>query len=171
MKSRPVMVEEIIDDIRRLFQVLAEQSRSVEHETGLTGSQLWVLKMLEETSTMKVSDLAHRMYLHPATMVGLLDRLEAKNLIKRTRSEKDRRVVHISLTEQGGELVKNSPEVAQSLLVKGLEVLTEQKLKKISGGLQGVVKILGAQNAPPKLIMSSEVNLPRRRKKLPNQSA
>jgi len=53
---------------------------------------------------MKVSDLARRMYLHPATMVGLLDRLEAKELLKRTRSDKDRRVVFIDLTDQGREL-------------------------------------------------------------------
>jgi len=165
VKSKQAIVADIIDDIRRVFQVLVDQSRSVEIETGLTGPQLWVVKLLEETSPMKVSDLARRTYLHPATMVGLLDRLEAKNLVKRTRSEKDRRVVHIDLTEQGQELVKNSPEVVQNLLVKGLEPLAEQKLKKISEGLDQIVHILGAKEVPPQLIMSSETNLPKRRKK------
>ncbi len=164
MKSKQAMVADIIDDIRRVFQVLVDQSKMVEIETGLTGPQLWVVKLLEETSSMKVSDLARRTYLHPATMVGLLDRLEAKGLVKRTRSEKDRRVVHIDLTEQGQELVKNSPEVVQNLLVKGLEPLAEQKLKKISDSLDQVVEILGAKQVPPQLIMSSETNLPKRRK-------
>ncbi|MSN26823.1 MAG: MarR family transcriptional regulator [Geobacter sp.] len=164
MKSKQAMVADIIDDIRRVFQVLVDQSKMVEIETGLTGPQLWVVKLLEETSSMKVSDLARRTYLHPATMVGLLDRLEAKGLVKRTRSEKDRRVVHIDLTEQGQELVKNSPEVVQNLLVKGLEPLADQKLKKISDSLDQVVEILGAKQVPPQLIMSSETNLPKRRK-------
>ena len=166
MKSKPVVVAGIIDDIRRIFQVLTEQSRKIEHETSLTGPQLWVVKILKETSPMKVSDLARRMYLHPATMVGLVDRLEAKSLLKRTRSEKDRRVVFIDLTDQGRELEINSPEVVQNLLVSGLEKLPGQDLKSISVSLEQVVTILGAKNVPPKLIMSTEVNAPKRRKKL-----
>lgn len=165
MKSKTVMVAGIIDDIRRVFQVLAEQSRRAERETGLTASQLWVVKILDGATPMKVTELARRMYLHPATMVGLLDRLEVKGLVQRTRSDKDRRVVHIVITDQGRELVRNSPEVAQGLLVKGLEPLTDKKIKVISDGLEQVVKILGVQAEPPKLIHSSEVNLPRRRKK------
>jgi len=161
MKPRPVVVAEIIDDIRRIFQVLTEKSRKVESETSLIGSQLWVMKLLGETSPMRVSDLARRTYLHPATMVGLLDRLEAKGLVKRTRSEEDRRVVHVDLTEQGRETVKNSPEVVQNLLVSGLEAHTDQKLKKISEGLGEIVAILGAQEVPPQLFMSSLLNLPK----------
>ena len=165
MKPKTILVAGIIDDIRRIFQVLSEQSRRIEYETNLTGPQLWVVKMLEETSPMKVSELARRMYLNPTTMVGLLDRLESRNLVTRTRSEKDRRVVHINLTDQGRELVKNSPEVVQSLLVKGLEAHTAQKLFRMSEELNDVVKILGVQEVPPKLIMSPEINLPRRGKK------
>ncbi|GAC1467714.1 MAG: MarR family transcriptional regulator [Desulfuromonadaceae bacterium] len=168
MKVKPVMVAGIIDDIRRVFQVLTERSRKIEHETSLTGPQLWVVKILKETAPLKVSDLARRMYLHPATMVGLLDRLEAKGLLKRTRSEKDRRVVYIDLTEQGCELEINSPEVVQNLLVKGLETFTGQKLKMISDGLGEVVNILGARDVTPQLIMSSEVNAPKRRRKVSN---
>lgn len=166
MKIKSVMVAGIIDDIRRVFQVLTEQSKRAENETNLTSSQLWVIKILKETSPMKVSDLARSMYLHPATMVGLLDRLEAKDLVKRTRSEKDRRVVHIDLTDQGRELETHSPEVVQSLLVKGLETLTGQKLAAISEGLAQVVNILGVKDVPPHLILSSEVNLQKRRKKV-----
>jgi DNA-binding MarR family transcriptional regulator len=99
-------------------------------------------------------------------MVGLLDRLETRNLVSRTRSEKDRRVVHINLTEQGRDLVRNSPEVVQSLLVKGLETHTAQKLMKISEELNEVTKILGVQEMPPKLIMSPEINMPKAKKRV-----
>ena len=160
------MVAGIIDNLRRVFSVLAEHSRKAEHETGLTGSQLWVVKILDGASPMNVTELARRMYLHPATMVGLLDRLEAKGLVQRTRSDKDRRVVHVQITAEGEEVVRNSPEVAQRLLVEGLEPLTERKLKTISTGVEQIVKILGAQQEPPKLIHSSQVNLPGKRRKI-----
>lgn len=164
-KSKSTMVAEIIDNLRRVFSVLAEHSRKAEHETGLTGSQLWVVKILDEASPMKVTELARSMYLHPATMVGLLDRLELKGLVQRTRSDKDRRVVHVSISDQGRELVRNSPEVAQGLLVKGLEPLTGKKLEVILEGLEQIVSILGVHGEPPKLIHSSDVNLPGKRRK------
>jgi len=165
MKAREIMLTDILDDIRRVFQVLTEHSQSVQHETGLTPSQLKVVKMLEGGSDLKVSDLAKRMYLHPATMVGLLDRLETKGLVQRTRSGTDRRVVHIVLTDKGRELLQKSPHVSQIPLLKGLESLTTPKLEKISKGMEQLVKVLGVQETPPHLIMSSLVNLPQRRRK------
>jgi DNA-binding MarR family transcriptional regulator len=153
-------VAEIIDNIRRVFQVVNEYSKKAERETGLTGPQLWAIKVISEDAPIKVSDLARRMYLHPATVVGILDRLEGRGLASRTRSLVDRRVVEIELTEKGKDLVLQAPEVAQGLLVKGLETLPEVKLKLIAEGLEQLVTILGAQEIPPMLIQSQEVNLP-----------
>jgi len=154
------VVADIIDNLRRVFQVVNEQSKKVERETGLTGPQLWAIKVIAEAAPIKVSELARRMYLHPATVVGILDRLEGRGLASRTRSQEDRRVVEIELTGQGKELVAKAPEVAQGLLVKGLEPLPAEKLLFIADGLEQLVRILGAQEIPPKLILSPEVNIP-----------
>ena len=50
-------------------------------------------------------------------------------------------------------------------LVKGLENLPQQNLLKISVGLDELVRILGAKEIPPRLILSPEVNLPKKSKK------
>jgi DNA-binding MarR family transcriptional regulator len=159
------MIATAIDNIRHIYQVLGEHSRKIEHETGLSGSKLWVIKMLDGAPPMKVSELARRMHLHPATMVGVLDRLEAKGLVQRTRSNDDRRVVHIVITEQGRELIRNSPEMAQGLLVKGLETLTDKKVKIVSEGLEQIVSILEVLEEPPKRIHSSDVITHEKRRK------
>lgn len=160
MPDNPTLVADIIDNLRRVFQVVNEHSKKAERETGLTGPQLWAIKVIAESAPIKVSELARRMYLHPATVVGILDRLEVRGFVKRTRSKEDRRVVEIELTDQGNNLVAKAPEVAQGLLVKGLETLPEEKLLRIAEGLEQFVKILGAQEIPPQLILSPEVNVP-----------
>lgn len=165
MPEKPRLVMNIIDNIRRVFQAVNEYSKKAERETGLTGPQLWAIKVLAEEAPLKVSQLARRMYLHPATVVGILDRLEGRELVTRTRSTEDRRVVKIELTERGRELVTQSPEVAQGLLVKGLETLPQDKLTHLEDGLEQLVSILGAQEIPPQLLMSPEVNLPRKPRK------
>jgi MarR family transcriptional regulator, organic hydroperoxide resistance regulator len=164
MERTPEAVAGIIDNIRRFFQVINEHSKRAERETGLTGSQLWAIKVIAEATSIKPSELARRMYLHPATVVGLIDRLEKRALVSRIRCQKDRRVVEISLTEQGRELLSLAPEVPQGLLARGLEGLPGKKLSQLAEGMEELVKILGAEKIPPQLILSTEVNLPRRTK-------
>ncbi len=162
MSKRSQTVAEIIDNLRRVFQVVNEQSKKAEHETGLTGPQLWAIKTIAQHAPIMVSEIAHRMYLHPATVVGILDRLGKQKLVIRIRSAEDRRVVRVKLTTRGHALVKKSPEVAQGLLVSGLEKLSTDKLKDIAQALDQMVVILRAQNISPQLILSSEVNKPRK---------
>lgn len=160
MKPTPVLVADIIDNLRRVFQVVHERSKRAEQETGLTGSQLWAVKIVAESAPIKVSDLARFMYLHPATVVGIVDRLESRGLVQRKRSTTDRRVVEIALTAEGEEKVRQSPEVAQGLLIKGLETLDAKKLNTVAGGLEQLVHILGAEQIPPQLFLSTDVNGP-----------
>jgi DNA-binding MarR family transcriptional regulator len=160
MADRTDTVAEIIDNIRRVFQVVNEHSKEVERKTGITGPQLWAIKTIADGAPIMVSEIASRMHLHAATVVGILDRLEARGLARRVRSREDRRVVRVELTLQGKRLVKRAPEVAQGLLVSGLEKLNTKNLKNIAASLDQLVEILGAQGIPPKLILSPEVNKP-----------
>jgi DNA-binding MarR family transcriptional regulator len=160
MDEKAQRVSDIIDNIRRVFQVVNEHSKRAEKDTGITGPQLWAIKTIAECAPIKGADLARRMYLHPTTIVGILDRLEARGLVVKTRSTVDRRIVEVELTEQGRALVASAPEVAQGLLVKGLETLPEDNLLRISDGLEELVRILGAKELVPNLILSSEINAP-----------
>ncbi|MEN6467295.1 MAG: MarR family transcriptional regulator, partial [Syntrophaceae bacterium] len=154
MDEKSAAVAEIVDDIRRVFHVVNEQSKKAKRQTGITGPQLWAIKMIGELSPVRVSDLAGRMYLHPATVVGILNRLELRGLIRRVRTNEDRRVVKVELTDEGNAIMVNAPQVAQGLLVAGLEVLPPAKLRDISTSLKDLVHILGAQELPPQLILS-----------------
>jgi DNA-binding MarR family transcriptional regulator len=157
--DRSLMIAETIDDLRRVFQSMSDFSRLAERETGLTGPQLWAVKVINECNSIRVSDLAKRMYLHPTTVVGILDRLELQGLIQRTRSKTDRRVVQVELTITGYKLVANSPDVAQGLLINGLERIDYDKLQRVHEGMAEFVKILGVEGVPPRLILTNEENL------------
>jgi DNA-binding MarR family transcriptional regulator len=164
MTNKSLTVSRTIDNIRRVFKAVNEQSKKAEHETGITGPQLWAIKIIGDLSPVRVSDLARRMYLHPATVVGILNRLESAKLVKRARSKDDKRVVKVRLTDEGKKLIAKAPQVAQGLLVAGLEVLPAKRLQELDSALEELVHILGAQQLPPQLILSPEVNVPRLRR-------
>ncbi|WP_379129417.1 MarR family winged helix-turn-helix transcriptional regulator [Paenibacillus sp. sgz500958] len=67
----------------------------------LTDAQLTVLELLQEHDVMKPSDLAPHLATSPAAVTMLLDRMEKHGLIGRERDGGDRRIVWISITENG----------------------------------------------------------------------
>ncbi len=153
-------IADVLDNLRRVFKVVHRYSKRAEKVGGLTGPQVWAMKVLAESSPIRVTDLARRMYLHPSTVVGILDRLEQQGQVTRTRSEKDHRVVTVTLTAKGRETVSKVPRIAQGLLLKGLEELSDGDLQTASEGLRRLVVILGVEGMPPPLLLSPEVNVP-----------
>jgi DNA-binding MarR family transcriptional regulator len=139
----------VIDNLRRVFQAITEYSKAAEHITGLTGPQLWALKILANTAPLRVSDIARQMYLRPPTVVGIIDRLEKKGLVTRTRSKEDRRAVDLDLSDMGKEVVSKAPEVAQIMLLQGLKVLSDDQFSSVADGMQLMVKVLGAEHITP----------------------
>jgi DNA-binding MarR family transcriptional regulator len=76
------------------------------HRPGdLSFAQYSLLFGLGEGGELSVRELALTADLAPATVTQMLDGLEATGLVERARSQRDRRIVLISLTERGAELV------------------------------------------------------------------
>ncbi|GAB4239604.1 MAG: MarR family transcriptional regulator [Deltaproteobacteria bacterium] len=169
--GRDEEVADILDNLRRVFKVVHRYSKRAERVGGLTGPQLWAMKVLAESAPIRVTDLARRMYLHPSTVVGILDRLEQQDQVTRTRSEKDHRVVAVDLTAKGRETVAKVPQIAQGLLLKGLKELSGKDLRTVSEGLRMLVGILGIEGMPPPLLLSPEVNAPGRKINDPEERA
>lgn len=147
-------IPEVMDNMRRLFQAVAECSRAAEAGTELTGPQLWALKILARNSTLRVSELARHMFLRPATVVGIVDRLEGKGLVTRTRSQVDRRAVDLELTPVGRALVESAPEVAQMKLINGLDELSDLQFDQVREGMRLLVRIFGAEALVPQPLHS-----------------
>ncbi|GKQ54128.1 transcriptional regulator [Bradyrhizobium sp. Ce-3] len=82
----------------------------------LTYPQYLVMLALWDRDDVPVKDLGERLFLDSGTLTPLLKRLEAAELIKRTRSTEDERVVLIALTPQGQALREKAKAVPQSIL-------------------------------------------------------
>src|SRR3990172_3316572 len=72
---------------------------------GLTMSQLRLMYLIWQAEGCSVSELAEQMRVRPPTLSGLLDRLGGQALIARTHDLEDRRVVRVSLTQEGRRLL------------------------------------------------------------------
>src|SRR6516225_1022377 len=83
---------------------------------GLTYPQYLVMLVLWERDDVPLKDIGERLFLDSGTLTPLLKRLEAAQLVKRTRSTEDERQVLISLTSQGHALKEKARALPQAIL-------------------------------------------------------
>jgi DNA-binding MarR family transcriptional regulator len=86
---------------------LSMLNRQVGGRLDLKEIDLDCLDLISRSGPMTPSTLARRAGLHPATMTGILDRLERAGWIARERDAADRRAVALrALPDRGGELFR-----------------------------------------------------------------
>ena len=105
------------------------ESRMLEH--GLTDAQwkpMWMLKSGRATTAF---ELAREMGVDAGAVTRMVDRLAAKGLVDRVRSETDRRVVHLRLTPAGEVAVAQVPHVLAAVNNDFLRGLTESEWKQL----------------------------------------
>jgi DNA-binding MarR family transcriptional regulator len=97
---------------------------------GLTYPQYLVMLVLWERDGVPVKDIGERLLLDSGTLTPLLKRLEAAELVKRTRSTEDERQVMIALTAKGGALREKARAVPQAILASSACSLGELSAMK-----------------------------------------
>jgi DNA-binding MarR family transcriptional regulator len=83
---------------------------------GLTYPQYLVMMVLWEQDGVPIKDIGEKLFLDSGTLTPLLKRMEAADLIKRTRSTQDERQVLIALTPHGHALRERARAVPQAML-------------------------------------------------------
>ena len=97
---------------------------------GLTYPQYLVMLVLWERDGVPVKGIGERLLLDSGTLTPLLKRLEAAELIKRTRSTEDERQVLIALTPKGEALREKARTVPQAILASSACTLGELSAMK-----------------------------------------
>jgi DNA-binding MarR family transcriptional regulator len=147
--SRVTKAEEIsetVQSLRRIFKAIEDYSHEVSSSFGITGPQLWALKTIAQSAGLTLGDLSKKMYLHPSTISGVIDRLEGKNLVRRSRDSVDRRVVTVDLTPAGKKLVKRAPNPVQGKMIYGLRRLKKDELHAIYESMRKLTEIVEAEH-------------------------
>jgi len=144
--TRDVAISEIMQSLRRIVKAIQDYSHEVSGKFGITGPQLWALKTISQNESMSLSDLSARMYLHPSTITGVIDRLEKKGYVTRNRDRVDRRVIYVQLTAEGRRLSKRAPNPAQGKMIYGLKRLKKGELNLIYDSVQELVEIMEVEN-------------------------
>ena len=111
--------EEILATLRQISRAMSIYSRSLEKHYGLTSPQLLILHELFQNDQIAIGEIARKISLSQATVTDIIDRLEIKDLVIRTKTNLDRRQVLIKITSNGKNIINKKPSLLQKdFLVK-----------------------------------------------------
>lgn len=133
---------EILENLRKIIRAVDLNSKKLAAETNLTAPQILALAMIAQNGPMTLADIAAAIHLSSSTMVGIIDRLEAKGFLVRERSVKDRRQVFINITAEGKKAAKKAPTPLHDVLITKLSNLSGSQQKNIVKTLEQLVDML-----------------------------
>lgn len=123
---------------RVLNSILADADRDLA-AWGVTHAQWMPLFKLCVCGQLTVAGLARDLQLDPGATTRLLDRLEAKGLLRRERSTEDRRVVNLVLTPAGQEIAGKVPEVLCQVLNRHLGGFSHDEWMQLRSMLERIL--------------------------------
>lgn len=104
-RARRQLTTQIKDALRDLHNQLSTLNRQVGGQLAIKDTDLDCLDLINRHGPLSPSSLARQAGLHPATMTGILDRLENAGWIARERDPADRRAVTVrALPDRGREI-------------------------------------------------------------------
>ena len=106
----------IIADFRAAMNQLKCASSERLVRMGVSMAQLHIMYTLQRNGEMPMSRLADVLQVSLSNATGLIDRIEERGFVERTRVPEDRRVVMIRVTEAGRRMLEEVDAISSDLL-------------------------------------------------------
>ncbi|CAI08068.1 MarR family winged helix-turn-helix transcriptional regulator [Aromatoleum aromaticum] len=103
---------------------------------GLTDAQWKPLIMIQQGQCRTAAELSRLACFDAGAMTRLIDRVEAKGLVRRVRSQEDRRVVNLELTDEGERATEVVPHVLADVLNTALDGFSENEARQLKALLR-----------------------------------
>jgi DNA-binding MarR family transcriptional regulator len=147
--ASPELTDQIIADFRVTIGAMkcAMSERLV--RLGISMAQLNIMYTLQRNGEMTMSRLADVLGVSLSSATGLVDRIEERGYIERTRVPEDRRVVLVHVTEAGTRMLQENDALSDELMRDVLARLDPAELPVIAHAVGEVRAALEATTAQP----------------------
>jgi DNA-binding MarR family transcriptional regulator len=137
-KSFESLEEEVFLNLQRTADALMHGIEAVLKPVGLSPSQYNVLRILRGAVAegLACREVAERMVTRDPDITRLLDRLEARGLVMRSRDRDDRRVITVRITPEGLRLLQELDTPVGEIPQRQLGHLGAQRLHALIELLQ-----------------------------------
>jgi len=149
--------DELLIAIRQVIRAIDLHSKRLNRDIGMTGPQLLILQAIADRDPITPKQVAAQVNLSQGTVTSILDRLEARGLVRRTRSTTDRRSWLLQVTASGRRLLARAPTPLQDDFVARYNALAPWEQTQILSSVQRLAAMMNADQleAAPMLELGS----------------
>lgn len=133
-------MEALVHNLRRASFTVHARFRIALTHRGLSMGQFVVLRSLVTDGRSTPRDLSRSLGVTTGNITGLVDKLEAEGLIRRDRSQTDRRVVHLRATQKGRNLMGELRQAVISQTAEAFETWSGRDLQRLNLLLRRVIE-------------------------------
>ncbi|MGF7118989.1 MarR family winged helix-turn-helix transcriptional regulator [Methanobacterium oryzae] len=101
-----------------------------------------ILGILMAWGPSHISKIGKELHISKPNMTPLIDKLVNDKMVKRIRSEEDRRIVNIEITEEGKKFMIEAREVVEENIKENLHNLNENEFETLYESLENIKKIV-----------------------------
>ena len=139
-KPPPLLEQDAFMSIQRNADWLMRDLEEILEEQNLSPAQYNVLRILRTAGPigMACHEIGERMITRDPDMTRLLDKLEDRELLSRSRERADRRVIRTRISQGGLKLLRELDDQVRNLHRKQLGHLSEKRLRLLVRLLESV---------------------------------
>ena len=125
--------------LKRCYSQLSQAMDKQLAPYDLTHPQFMILLLLSKHHCITAADLAREAQMDTGATTRMLDRLEAKGIIRRERSEEDRRRINLVLTDPGRQAAEKMPVAAINVLNDHLKHFDAEEISMLTQLLKKLI--------------------------------
>jgi DNA-binding MarR family transcriptional regulator len=122
--------------LKRSQRLMQERIEGLFEQQGFTLQQWVVLMYVRDGLAVTIADICRDLHHDSGAMTRLVDQLEDRKLIERRRRADDRRVVELSLTDAGSEVLETLVPTACDALNTALDGFSREEVKMLQSMLR-----------------------------------
>lgn len=145
----PDLTGDIIADIRATMTQLKCASSERLLRLGVSMAQVHILYTVQRNGEMTMTRLAEALNVSLSNATGLIDRIEERGFIERTRVLTDRRIVLVRVTAAGEQMLREVDGVTEALVRSVLGRLPAAQLRGVSQAISLLRAAVDSTVGPP----------------------
>lgn len=148
MSEFPASIEELIFEFMDKCKFVFYPEQQFDLFLNCSKNEIFALLFVYRQKQVNMSEIAEYMNIPLNTVTGVVSRLEKKQLVLRERSEEDKRVVTISLTEDGKGFMEHEVMELGRYFSRVMEAFSEEEKKVLFGMADKIFAVLNRRDKP-----------------------
>lgn len=130
----------IIEAMSKVMRIMKSNMSFYSRHTHVTLLQIEALWCIKRKKQIHMGDIAQNFSITMPTATSLIDKLIAAKLAKRVNDKKDRRIVRITITREGDELLKEVSKQKENKINKLLSYLSDLDKRELLKILEKIIE-------------------------------